>query len=90
MFELYIAHLSAKPAQGSVFRATVIKEGIWYGLDRLLPPSSVFKVKPGRGWYWVQVRTNLLGYPYLPEAICKLAGEVLEFHLVDESELNSD
>lgn len=93
MFELYNAHLSAEPAPWSVFRTKIVIEGGWYIMEHTLPANSVFKVKPGRGFNWTQVRTSSSGtLSPSPAFVAALRQGISEFqfHLVDESELNSD
>ena len=91
MFELYNAHLRAEPAQGDVYKVNLLDFGM-HGTytSPPLPPNCIFWVKPGRGYSFVQVRSNEGGIPILPMFFAEFIGEDLVFHLTQESELNSD
>jgi len=91
VFELYNAHLSAKPAPGSRFIARLSAFGSGTTVfTPTLPSDSVFKLKiEGRGL--VQARTDKYGHLIgLFGFNMSNLGEGLELYLVDESELNSD
>lgn len=92
MFELYNAHIRAGNSLEPVHTVKLLALGsgsLFFSPN--LPPDSTLRFKPGRGRNWVQTRSNkdgsllnLFGFN-----ISNL-GDIFEFHLVDESELNSD
>lgn len=87
MFEEYNAHLRAKPAPGTVHTVKLIEvRDHMCGTHPPLPASSVFKVNVGNSC--THIRTDSIGR--LIGVVNWSPGCTLEFHLVDESELNSD